>query len=171
MKNRYILYIVALVALLSCEKELDISVLNGKGGALTISAIAVPDSAFNISLTRVYDIDKVPVKVMKTFLLLDVGEYHYGNPGNGGEEWTYNSIMDKFEFDSLGNASQAYREYAIMDAKVSAVVNGKDKYEFSFNDNNCLYESEYVPKEGDNITVYAEGYTDSTRVSYERALS
>ena len=70
MKNRYILYIVALVALLSCEKELDISVLNGKGGALTISAIAVPDSAFNISLTRVYDIDKVPVKVMKTFLLL-----------------------------------------------------------------------------------------------------
>ena len=171
MKNRYILYIVALVALLSCEKELDISVLNGKGGALTISAIAVPDSAFNISLTRVYDIDKVPVKVMKTFLLLDVGEYHYGNPSNGGEEWTYNSIMDKFEFDSLGNASQAYREYAIMDAKVSAVVNGKDKYEFSFNDNNCLYESEYIPKEGDNITVYAEGYPDSTRVSYERASS
>ena len=34
-----------------------------------------------------------------------------------------------------------------------------------------MYESDYIPKEGDKISLYAEGYADSTKTSYEKVSS
>lgn len=171
MKCRYVIFIAAILALFSCEKEIDLRDLDDSAGSFAVSALAVPDSVFKLSITRSYKTDDTPVKVIKRFLLLHEGEYEYGNPDNGGEEWTYNQIFHKFDFDSTGRASEAYRKYAIAEAKVSAVVNGEERYEFSFNDYNCMYESEYIPKEGDEISLYAEGYADSTKSSYKKVNS
>ena len=171
MKFRYVIFIAAILALFSCEKEIAMRDLDDSAGSLSVSALAVPDSVFKLSVTRSYKTDDTPVKVIKTFLLLGEGEYNYGNPGNGGEEWTYNQTFHKFDFDSTGRASEAYRKYAVAEAKVSAVVNGEERYEFSFNDYNCMYESDYIPKEGDEISLYAEGYADSTKTSYEKVSS
>lgn len=170
MKRRYIIYLAVLFTLISCEKEIDISKLDDSVG-MALNAIAVPDSSLSVSVSRSYKTDNPPVKVMKTFLLLHLGEYEYGNPSNDGEEWTYHQILGKFDFDSTGKASSDYKKYAVCDARVVALVNDTDNYEFRFNEYRCMYESDYIPKEGDKITIMAEGYPDSTRTTYEKISS
>ena len=131
--NRFNLLIISLLAILtSCEKEIDFSEQYDNG--IAVYAIAVPGEPFSIRLSRSFTVNDNPTVVFS----------HYSS---------YYS-----ELDTL------YRtEIVINNAQVEVTVNGADKYAMTYNPvSPYAYNCDYVPKEGDNISVKvrAPGYHD-----------
>ena len=160
MKCKYLIYMAVLFSAVSCEKEFSLDYFDNASESLVANAIAYPDSLFSVSISNSYAIKDAPIKVFRTFIKKYEGDYYYF--GAIGEEWTYPRDILKFDFDSTGNASKTYKEYANDQANVRISVNSKDEYGFVYNDSSCMYESDYRPKEGDRIQLVAEWYKDST---------
>ena len=139
-QNRHIILFISLLAILSsCEKEIDFSGQYDNG--IAVYAIAVPGEPFSIRLSRSFTVNDNPTVVFS----------HYSS---------YYS-----ELDTL------YRTEIVIDnAQVEVTVNGSDKYTMTYNPVSPYpYLCDYVPREGDNITVKASasGYHDisaSTRI-------
>ena len=138
--NRFNLLIISILAILtSCEKEIDFSEQYDNG--IAVYAIAVPGEPFSIRLSRSFTVNDNSTVVFS----------HYSS---------YYS-----ELDTL------YRTEIVIDnAQVEVTVNGSDKYTMTYNPVSPYpYLCDYVPREGDNITVKASasGYHDisaSTRI-------
>ena len=131
--NRHIILFISLLAILSsCEKEIDFSGQYDSG--IAVYAIAMPGEPFSMRLSRSFTVNDNPTVVFS----------HYSS---------YYS-----ELDTL------YRtEIAINNAQVEVTVNGANKYAMTYNPvSPYAYNCDYVPKEGDNISVKvrAPGYHD-----------
>ena len=132
-QNRHIIFLISLLALLtSCEKEIDFSGQYDSG--IAVYAIAVRGEPFSMRLSRSCTVNDNPTVVFS----------HYSS---------YYS-----ELDTL------YRtEIVINNAQVEVTVNGSEKYAMTYNPvSPYAYNCDYVPKEGDNISVKvsAPGYHD-----------
>lgn len=160
MKYRYsIILLVTLLLFSSCEKEFSLSELDKTSNSLVANAIVYTDSTFSVSITNSYEVDDAPLKILRTFMKKYSEGYYYGFIR--GAEWTHPHDIIKFDFNIDGSASEMYKNYVNRTAAAIIKVNDKDEYTLTFNEFNCMYESDYVAKEGDVIQLYAEGYTDS----------
>ena len=133
--NRHIILFISLLAILSsCEKEIDFSGQYDSG--IAVYAIAVPGEPFSMRLSRSFTVNDNPTVVFS----------HYSS---------YYS-----ELDTL------YRTVIVINnAQVEVTVNGSEKYAMTYNPvSPYAYNCDYVPKEGDNISVKvsAPGYHDIT---------
>ena len=158
MKNKFLAYLIILLSLISCEKEFRIGELDNMQGSLVINSIAYKDSLFSISVSNSYGKEDAPVKILRAFMhdINMVTSYR-------GKTWTYPFYVDEFSFDTLGLASEEYKLYTNPGAKVLLYVNGKEEYSFHYNEEKCMYESNYTPQDGDKLNLSVEGYADSTQ--------
>ena len=163
MKFKYLLCILTAALLVSCEKTFSLNEIDNTSKSLVANAVVCKDSTLAVSISSSYGIQDAPVKVIRTFLQ-SYGSIDYGylEP-----EWAYSRDVIRFDFDSLGKASEEYKLYAYPEAKVRISVNDKDDYNLVYNADRCMYESDYRPQEGDRIHLYAEGYVDSIRSEIE----
>ena len=151
---------MAILTLISCEKEFHIKELDNMQGALVANAIAYTDSLFSISVTNSYGKEDAPVKIIRA-LMHDINLT--GNGDRSVKTLTYPFYVKNFSFDSLGLASEDYKLYANPESKVLLSVNGKDENTFLYNEEKCMYESNYSPHAGDKLNLSVEGYADSTQ--------
>ena len=159
MKNKFLAYSMAILSLISCEKEFHIKELDNMQGSLVANAIAYTDSLFSISVTNSYGKEDAPVKIIRA-LMHDINMTGHGD--RSFKTLTYPFYVENFSFDSLGLASEDYKLYANPESKVLLSVNGKDEYTFLYNEEKCMYESNYSPQAGDKLNLSVEGYADSS---------
>ena len=131
--NQFNIFIILLMAVLtSCEKEIEFSEQYDSG--IAVYAIADPGQPFSMRISRSFTVNDNPSVVFSNY-----SKYYS-------------------ELDSLYKA-----KIVIADAHVEVTVNGVDKYTMQYNPTNpYAYTCDYMPKVGDNISVYitVPGYKD-----------
>ena len=101
MKNKFLAYSMAILSLISCEKEFHIKELDNMQGSLVANTIAYTDSLFSISVTNSYGKEDAPVKIIRAFM------HDINLTGSGDRSvktLTYPFYVENFSFDSLGLA-------------------------------------------------------------------
>ena len=146
MKARY--YILLLVLTLigtACERTLDfVEIEEHSVKDMTLNAIAVTGTPLKVFLSHTYPVNKTPT----VSHIDDITMYGPFNYGKG------NTVYFDYVFWDY------YKETAIYDAELKAVVNGSDTYMFTLASDSVGFDCEYVPCEGDHIVLTAKRGND-----------
>ena len=142
MKARhYILF--SLLALLgtACERTIDfVEIDEATVNDMTLNAIAVTGTPLKVFLSHAYPVNKTPT-VKHIDELTGYGRFKHGNG---------NTVYFDYLFWDY------YKETAIYDAELKAVVNGSDTYMFTLASDSLGFDCAYVPREGDHIVLTAK---------------
>lgn len=141
MKARYYILLLALALIgTACERTLDfMEVEETSVSDLTLNAIAVSGTPLKVFLSHTYPINKTPT-------VSHIDEYTKYGPYNYGRG---NTVYFDYVFWDY------YKETAIYDAELKAVVNSNDIYTFTLAPDSIGFDCAYVPKEGDHIVLTA----------------
>lgn len=140
---------IAILSITGCEKVINIG--STVGTKLTVSALATPDTALIVSVSRSFGIDSVP-RLKDSYT-------------------TYWDYVKRIQIDST-----FYTDATISSAQVVATVNGSSTYTLRYDPAHSNYVSTYVPHAGDHIclAVSAPGYAPvsaSTTVPARQSFS
>jgi hypothetical protein len=142
MKARnYILFMLLSLLGTACERTLDfMEVEETSVSDLTLNAIAVTGSPLKAFLSRTLPINKTP-DVTHIDEITEGGAYHHGSG---------NTVYFDYLFWDY------YKETALYDAELKAVVNGTENYVFTLAPDSIGFNCDYVPREGDHIVLTAK---------------
>jgi len=137
----YILLLATVLMGTACERTLDfVETEEASVSDITLNAIAITGTPLKVYLSRSYPVNKAP-----TVKHLDeITMYGPLNYGDGGTVY-----FDYIFWDY-------YKETAIYDAELMAVVNGSETYTFTLSSDSIGFKCDYVPREGDHIVLTAK---------------
>lgn len=152
MKVRNILMgIVAMLSLSACETIIDIET-DDFTNRITINAFLTPDTTVTAYITEAAG--------LKTFSTIALQSDYYSYE-------KVESPRDVMYMDTTISKS------VLTEANVKLKVNGGNEYQMTYNPQYLTYDSEYVPKEGDEVEIIAESMsipsTNGFRVKLDRA--
>ena len=133
MKLRDILIgLVMMISLSACEEEIKLSTVLGND-RITINAVVDPDTVVFAFISEATEFDYMSSISMRS-------DYH-----------SYDKIIysrEKFEFnDSID------KKRMLKNANAELEVNGKDVYAMKYDSIYYTYNSNYIPRQGDNIKI------------------
>lgn len=136
----YILLLVLSLMGTGCERTLDfMEVEESSVNDMTLNAIAVTGTPLKVFLSHTYPVNKTPT-VSHIDDITAYGPFDYGR----GHTVYFDYVFWDY-----------YKETAIYDAELKAVVNGSDTYMFTLALDSLGFDCEYVPCEGDHIVLTA----------------
>ena len=144
---RAIIYIIfSLViglACISCERTIDFVGNEGEAEEdMCISAVAFAGQSFLVFLNQAYPAGEAPsIRHIDT---------------------STSTIMDDTDFADY-QRNDYMVQTAISDAEVTVEVNGQQAYKLAFDTRSYAYKGNYIPKEGDHITVTARAGNQELR--------
>ena len=137
MRNyKYIIFLLYMgLACISCERTIDFVGNEGEAEeGMCISAVAFAGQSFVVFLNQAYPAGEAP-------------SIRHIDPSS-------TTIMDDTDFADY-QRNDYMVQTAISDAEVTAEVNGQQVYKLAFDTRSYAYMCNYVPQEGDHITVMA----------------
>jgi hypothetical protein len=135
MRSTIIIFLLLIgTSFLSCEKTLPFETQEETDNMLVLSSAVVADTTLTVTVTRAFPLSEIPLWEHYTF-------------------WQMETSQDTLD----------YKWAVLDDARVEATVNAERHYNFTYDEKNLYYKSDYIPKEGDRVevSVHSDLYGDS----------
>ena len=140
MKLRYILVgLVMILSLSACEEEIKLNTVLGND-RITVNAVVDPDT------------------IVFAFIS-EASEFNYlSSMSFRSDYYSYDRVI--YPRSKLFYSDSINEKKVLKNATVELLVNGKNEYKMKYDSIYYTYNSEYIPKQGDNIKIRVESQSN-----------
>lgn len=135
-----LLVFIVMLSLLACEEEVKLNNKVLRNDRITINGVVDPDTVVFAFITEALDFDYLSSISFRS------------------DYYSYEKV--KYSRDRLFFSDSIGEEAVLSQAKAELIVNNKDVYAMKYDSKYFTYNSEYIPKQGDNIKIRVESQSN-----------
>ncbi|MBQ4916844.1 MAG: DUF4249 domain-containing protein [Muribaculaceae bacterium] len=150
MKLRNILIsLIMILSMSACEGEIELKTVLGND-RITINAVVDPDTVVFAFISEATEFDYMSSLAVRA------------------DYYTYDQILAPR--DRIFRYNSREEKLMLKNANAELIVNDKDVYKMKYDSKYYTYNSEYIPKQGDNIKIRVELLSNSSTKDFEDKL-